>query len=55
MKARLHPVHDGGQLGDGALGATSSASWDDVDRGAGPEASNFGFSNLPLLWGTLGD
>ena len=49
LQARLCPRHDGGQLGDGALTATSAASRGDVDRGTGPEASNFGFRRLPLL------
>ena len=37
MQARLHSGHDGGQLGDGALAATSTTSWGDVDQGIGPE------------------
>ena len=51
----MHPGHDGGQLGDGALAAASTTSRGDVDRGAGLEASNFGFSSLPLLRGPPGD
>ena len=49
LQARLHSGHDGGKLGDRALAATSTTSRGDVDRGMGPEASNFGFSSLPLL------
>ena len=55
LHARLCPRHDGGQLGDGALIATSAASRGDVDRGTGPKASNFGFGHLPLLRAPHGD
>ena len=46
LQAGLHPRHDGGQLGYRALAAASTTSRGDVDRGTGPEASNFGFSSL---------
>ena len=40
---------------DGALAAASTTSRGNVGRGASPEASNFGFSSLPLLHGPPGD
>ena len=55
MQAGLHPGHGNGQLGDGALVPASATSRGHMDPGAGPEALNFGFSGLPLLWGPPGD
>ena len=55
MQARLHPGHDSGRLGDGALAAASTTSRGDMDRSADPEASNFGFSSVPLPRGLHGD
>ena len=55
MQARLHPSHDSGQLGDGALAAASTTSRGNMDRGASPEASNSGLSSMPLLQGPPGD
>ena len=55
MQAHMHPGYDGDQFRDGALAAASTTSRGDVDRGAGPKASNFGFSSLPLLRGPPGD
>ena len=55
MQARLHPVHDSGELGNRALAAAGAPCRGDKDQGAVPEALNFEFCTLPLLRGPLGD